>query len=222
MQIQEHRLIGYQPVFQRVIETANVDISELRVNKIVVVDNNYLVIVFLYDIFVFSASESVVVAHRKTKRQIDSADHGMSRSVLWIGEGYMSECYVVTAHGQLFKAFEGKTKNCIISQYSTQDQIFIISKEHNALLQLNLQTVTKKANGATEFITDLQSKEYPAPQTCVLEQFMGPYTIKCQSNTIMNVNLEEEQLEIEASSERTRALEITNFTSYAPPTSTTY
>lgn len=97
-----------------------VDISELRVNKVLIVSSNYLVLVLLYDIFVFSASESAAVARRKTKRQIHSVEHGMSRNVLWIEEGQMSECYVVTEHGQLFKVFEGKTEDCAISQYSTQ------------------------------------------------------------------------------------------------------
>lgn len=43
-----------------------------------------------------------------------------------------------------------------------------------------------------EFITDLQSKEYLAPRTCVLEQFAGPYTIKCQNGVVVNLNLEEQ------------------------------
>lgn len=119
VQIQEHKLIGYQPVLQRIIETVEADISELRVNGISIVNNDYLVLVFLYDIFVFSASESAVVARRRTKRQINSIEHGMSRNVLWVREGSTSECYIVTEHGQLFKVFEGETKSYVISQYST-------------------------------------------------------------------------------------------------------
>lgn len=163
VQIQEHKLIGYQPVFQRIIETSGANISELKINKISIVNNTYLVLVLLYDIFVFSASESAVITHRKTKRQIHSVEHGLSRDVLWVKEGNTSECYVVTEHGQLFKVFDGETKSHIISPYSTRDQVLILSKAHNSLLQLDLQTVTKAANGKTEFITDLKSKEYVAP-----------------------------------------------------------
>ena len=106
-------------MLQRIIETVEADISELRVNGISIVNNDYLVLVFLYDIFVFSASESAVVARRRTKRQINSIEHGMSRNILWVREGSASECYIVTEHGQLFKVFEGETKSYVISQYST-------------------------------------------------------------------------------------------------------
>lgn len=134
VRIQQHKLIGYQPVFQRAIDTVNVDISELKINKVLIVNDSYLVLVLLYDIFVFSASESVVVARRKTRRQINSVEHEISRNVLWVREGYMSECYIVTEHGQLFKVFEGETKDCFISQYSTRNQVLILSKAHNSLL----------------------------------------------------------------------------------------
>ena len=99
VKIDNHKLIGYQPIFDRKLPVVQVDAGALRIKQVLILNAEYLAFIFLYDIFIFSVKEKRMVARRQLKRQVDSVEQSISRNVLWVTSNHTQLCFVVSEHG---------------------------------------------------------------------------------------------------------------------------